>query len=855
AARELFSMREQAGDPEEVIPAALAGEETWEWTHTLAPLDPAALSTTLEQAPGIEPLRARADAEGLFSDRPPIPPTWRGRASEDQPDRSPALIALRPAPIVGRDAARDELWSALRRAREHDRAEIVLLVGPTGSGRTQLADWLAERARELGVAGRLWASFGPGGTGLSGMIRRTFLLWGVEEDEYASTLAAMVPPLADDPFFDDDVETLARLAGSTAGNRREEFVALRRLIRRLGRINLPGLYLDDADRSPEALAFLEFLTFSGSPSCVVVACVDKSTIDDPAAPPELVDLLKSDSVRRVDIDILNEREHREFLRALAPLNPAAVEALTTASLGSPALAVELVLDWMRRGQLVETDEGLELSEKASEITHRTAGEVAISRIARVVGRGDFDRDDAWKALEVAAIMGDVVEMSHWSDATGLADLDLLLQQVAREGVGTEIPGGFAFSNGLLRQALIDRARDRGRYQEWHEACARALGDPGDDPQKLRRVANHWVEAGQPEEALEHLLQASRAVGRSHGNRARLRLLEYRDSLLDRLGVEEGDPRRVTGLIHRQRCHFETRPHESLEVVESLQRRGWLSTPRLAEQALRLASMASRRLDRIDDSVDYARQAVEQARRDGEPKRLHQALIFQARMLGLCRRYEEAAEVMPEIEALQQQGVERDTWCLAIKARIEEGRGEADEARRFLREAIEQATAERAFAMVRTFHGRLGELERFAGNPAQARAEYETQRELARRAEEEFELFVNECNLALTDILAGEPERARPVLGEARARGLWASTITRAELACDVLEGRFEAATDQLESFGAPEPWPPPDDPWLLEIAARAAEAAGQAELARRCERRASAERRRLNVTAETSGAD
>src|SRR5204863_1874612 len=59
--------------------------------------------------------------------------------------------ALRVAPFVGRAAERSRLWAALREA-DRGTAQAIGLDGPPGVGRTRLAEWLAERARELGVA-------------------------------------------------------------------------------------------------------------------------------------------------------------------------------------------------------------------------------------------------------------------------------------------------------------------------------------------------------------------------------------------------------------------------------------------------------------------------------------------------------------------------------------------------------------------------------------------------------------------------------------------------------------------------------------------------------------------------------
>jgi len=53
---------------------------------------------------------------------------------------------------VDREAERDALWGALAEAAERDEPRLVLLSGPAGCGKSRLADWLCERAQEVGGA-------------------------------------------------------------------------------------------------------------------------------------------------------------------------------------------------------------------------------------------------------------------------------------------------------------------------------------------------------------------------------------------------------------------------------------------------------------------------------------------------------------------------------------------------------------------------------------------------------------------------------------------------------------------------------------------------------------------------------
>ncbi len=87
------------------------------------------------------------------------------------------LYGLRPEELIGREHERDLLWAALNRVAKQRSPSVIFLEGPTGAGKTALAQWLCELAHESGAAEILQTSFGgkrEGRQGFGAMLGRHF---------------------------------------------------------------------------------------------------------------------------------------------------------------------------------------------------------------------------------------------------------------------------------------------------------------------------------------------------------------------------------------------------------------------------------------------------------------------------------------------------------------------------------------------------------------------------------------------------------------------------------------------------------------------------------------------------------
>ncbi len=120
-------------------------------------------STVITETLSWTPVPLAAAGAASEAERPTVPAEWRlpearaalvARLARQRllQGAGLGLFALRRPPFVGRDAARDALWSDLRAVALEGRPRRVVVEGVSGVGRSRLLAWLVERAAELGVA-------------------------------------------------------------------------------------------------------------------------------------------------------------------------------------------------------------------------------------------------------------------------------------------------------------------------------------------------------------------------------------------------------------------------------------------------------------------------------------------------------------------------------------------------------------------------------------------------------------------------------------------------------------------------------------------------------------------------------
>lgn len=133
------------GEPrsEAAAPAPPMGSASTTLVH-LEPVASPSPSRT-EVPPSARPAGTRRLPEDWRTGSPPWP-------SLALLDAGAGLQHLRRPRLVGREALRDRLWSALHEMARRARPRALALTGPVGIGRRALVDWLAARAHAVGAA-------------------------------------------------------------------------------------------------------------------------------------------------------------------------------------------------------------------------------------------------------------------------------------------------------------------------------------------------------------------------------------------------------------------------------------------------------------------------------------------------------------------------------------------------------------------------------------------------------------------------------------------------------------------------------------------------------------------------------
>jgi serine/threonine protein kinase/tetratricopeptide (TPR) repeat protein len=548
------------------VPAAAATRAA---TGTPASVDEITRVDDLPIAP-LPPDSSELEGSELLPTRmPPFPETWR---SVEPPRRSPALagaglalFGLRPAPFVGRDAERDTLWRALGAVHAARRPRLVVVRGPAGVGKSRLADWLAARARETGVATVLAAFHAAalgGADGLGPMVARFLRTAGLPRDEALAVTADEVAALGGDT---SDAAPLLEIthqlaAGKSNGETdavprvrfavpRERHRAICRLLALLARDRPVLLHIEDAQFAPDALGLVTEVLASALPVLCLLG-VSTDTLDErPAEGAALATLAAHPAADTLTLAPLDDRHHAELVEGLLRLAPDLSAEVVHRTRKDPLFAVQLVGDWVQRGILEAGDEGFVLSSGADGALPKDIHALWVRRVTRALA----ESSPAVASLERAAALGPVVDPDEWARAAALSGLPPpheLAAALELHGLLRREGPSWAFCHGMLVESLSRHAREAGRFEDHHRACAAALGREPLGPAIRERIACHLAAAGELSAALAPALTA--ALERQEGGdlAAALALLDRRESWIERLALPDADPRRVWGSLRR-----------------------------------------------------------------------------------------------------------------------------------------------------------------------------------------------------------------------------------------------------------------------------------------------------------------
>ena len=716
------------------------------------------------------------------------------------------LFGLRQVPFVGRFAERDRLWSTLGPARAGKDA-VVVVRGAAGVGRTRLLEWFGERAAEVGAATTMWASHAPEQgphDGLVGGMARALRL-GLDPDEDVGRILREAMPGLDD----DDVALLARTWSGAAApapstvprEQAERHTATRRALRRLASRRPVVVILDDAQWGDDALAFvlrtaegsLQVERHQGHGLVIVVGIADEAVAERPLTSTLVQRICAIDGVTTQSLLPLPPREHRRCVETLLGLEGPLVDAVAQRSAGNPRFAVELVGDFVERGALELMPAGFALRRGESLALPDTLHAVWAARLERLLSTVP---PSARICLELGAVLGEDGDTSEWIGVckrAGIGDLDevkgvvtMLIDALERARfvvVDHSQGGALRFAHAMLREAMTRLAHEGGRLIDHHRVVARHLRDragPGDD----ERRARHLLAAGDLDEAMPVLFRAVHITIACEGSARATTLVEQAFAALDHAGAVEDHPHRQRAMALRARVLADagryaestmwaqlvqdTAPREArLDAVRAqalvCARRGELDASAERFQALlRLADHHQEASVGGDDRTDHSHDAVfgngiireDFVREDSDA--VDDALVGLADVLYYQGRLAASAATFNRALARMQHSGDDVAMatCLWRMAYVALWGGDPAAARGLVLRSQKLARAHRLPTLVGLTRNALGDVERIAGLPDEARHHYQEARTILQRAGS-GKVRTVEVNMALCSLAVGD----------------------------------------------------------------------------------------------------
>ena len=508
--------------------------------------------------------------QSLIFGSPPLPSSWRPpRTARRSPVRlggaGLGLHGLRSLPVLGREEQLNELWNDLHAVWATAGQRLVLLEGAAGCGKSRIAEFVCERAEEVGGASALRVVHDPmpsRTTGLRGLVTSMLGCSGLNRVEVRYRVEDVLKPRGvEDPY---EFEALTEFVSP-----RKEWVGtdadlpvrfldpaqrnslLQRLLGRRAAERPLVLWLDDVQWGGQAISLAEHILSSppaaSGPILLLLTVSAPALAERPIEARRLEELMRLEHTRRIAVPPLGSEHCRQLVREVLGLEGELAEAVEVRSGGNPLFAVQLVGDWVRRGLLRPGEEGFRLKGKGHHPALILPGdlhELWRDRIARVVeGTGGHTRE----TLELAAALGLRVDAFEWNHACSQANLRAdpgLIDTLLNDGLATDSESGWAFASELLRDTLEQSAREAGRWERWHRACAAMLrGRYVDDSEGLpRRLGTHLLEAGELDEAISRLGEAAWELVDVNEYREALQVVALREGALVRAGAPAADPR-------------------------------------------------------------------------------------------------------------------------------------------------------------------------------------------------------------------------------------------------------------------------------------------------------------------------
>jgi tetratricopeptide (TPR) repeat protein len=706
---------------------------------------------TTRQAAGMDPWRGALAVSLPQRDAPPLPEDWR-RALRPTPSMrlvgaGLGLYGLRSVPLLGRERERDAIWADLREVAARQAPRLVLLRGASGVGTSRLAEWVSQRAHELGAATvvkALHSEMGGPSDGVGRMLARHLGCVGLTRAQALERLRRVVVWQGLSPD-EAELEAMALVElvvpGPDGGPRvklhhpAQRYALVRRFLERLGRERPLILWLEDVQWGADALGLAEaLLQDGGGPWLILMTALDEGLARRPEEAAALARLTEGPHARELELAPLNTQERRTLVEGLLCLSGELAAQVEERCGGNPMFAVQLVGDWVRRGLLEVTPQGFALKDN-----HRALPDdlrrLAEERIELALASLPLA---AHTTLEVAAALGLRVDAQEWDEVCRYAGAEPppnVLGALLDHRLLEPAEDGWAFALGIVREVLEQRAKESGAWALLNLSCAYALsgGLRNKDPKVTPwRVGRHFFEAQEWDQAASALGHAAQEGLRRGAFAQAWEALDLKARALTHLGL---DPRAArwgeVKLRQVELAEFQGRWAEAKvwahEAAGIAQRGG--HAPLLAEARRRLGDIACAQ-GRFDEALAFYGGALAEHGWLGDGLGEAKVLVGLgdvSRQLGrLTLARERYALGLARCDELgHAKEVER------VRARLLHGLGLAalqgrafDEARGWLSQAqaLDEQRGERLHAAACEVH--LGDLDRLEGRLDEAQARYQ-----------------------------------------------------------------------------------------------------------------------------------